>query len=92
MDKQAQLKEMYALVDEAEKVLTNKEINLDEFGYLLDHTWRLKRQTGSSISTGSIDELYQKGIEAGAIGGKLLGAGGGGFTVFYVQPGKTVCG
>ncbi len=87
-DKKAQLKEMYALVDEAEKVLTDKEKSLDDFGYLLDHTWKLKRQTGSSISTSSIDALYQKGIEAGALGGKLLGAGGGGFLLFYVQPEK----
>lgn len=87
-DKKAQLKEMYALVDEAEKVLTDKEKSLDDFGYLLDHTWKLKRQTGSSISTNSIDALYQKGIEAGALGGKLLGAGGGGFLLFYVQPEK----
>lgn len=87
-DKRAQLKEMYSLVDEAEKVLTDKKRSLDEFGYLLDHTWKLKRQTGSSISTNSIDALYQKGIEVGAFGGKLLGAGGGGFLVFYVQPEK----
>lgn len=87
-DKRAQLKEMYALVDDAEKVLTDKNKSLDDFGYLLDHTWKLKRQTGSSISTNSIDALYQKGIEAGALGGKLLGAGGGGFFVFYVQPEK----
>lgn len=84
--KKAQLCEMYQLVDEAENVLTNKEINLDEFGRLLDHTWKLKRQTGSAVSTNSIDELYAKGIKAGALGGKLLGAGGGGFLVFYVQP------
>ena len=82
----AQLKEMYALVDEAEKVLTDKNSDLDEFGRLLDYTWKLKRQTGSAVSTDGIDGLYQKGIEAGAIGGKLLGAGGGGFMVFYVQP------
>lgn len=87
-DKKAQLKEMYRLVDEAERVLTDKTKSLDDFGYLLDHTWKLKRQTGSHISTGSIDGLYQKGIEAGALGGKLLGAGGGGFLVFYVQPEK----
>lgn len=92
-DKRAQLTEMYALVDDAEKVLTDKDKSLDEFGYLLDHTWKLKRQTGSSISTDSIDELYQKGIDAGALGGKLLGAGGGGFLVFYVPLEKqdTVC-
>ena len=87
-DKRAQLKEMYALVDDAERVLTDKEKSLDDFGYLLDYTWKLKRQMGSSISTNNIDALYQKGIEAGALGGKLLGAGGGGFLVFYVQPEK----
>lgn len=81
-----QLREMYALVDEAEQVLVNKNIPLNEFGRLLDHTWKLKRQTGSAVSTGSIDELYEKGIAAGATGGKLLGAGGGGFLVFYVEP------
>ena len=81
-----QLKEMLALVDEAEKVLTDKYSNLDDFGRLLDHTWKLKRQTGTAVSTNSIDELYEKGIAAGALGGKLLGAGGGGFLVFYVQP------
>ena len=82
----AQLREMYSLVDEAEKVLTDKNSDLDEFGRLLDYTWKLKRQTGSAVSTDGIDGLYQKGIEAGAIGGKLLGAGGGGFMIFYVQP------
>lgn len=85
-DKTAQLKEMLSLVDDAEHVLTDKESNLDDFGRLLDHTWRLKRQTGAAVSTDSIDGLYAKGLEAGALGGKLLGAGGGGFLVFYVQP------
>ena len=66
--------------------MTDKESDLDEFGRMLDHTWKLKRQTGSAVSTSGIDELYTKGIEAGALGGKLLGAGGGGFLVFYVQP------
>ena len=85
-DKTAQLKEMLSLVDDAERVLTDKESDLDDFGRLLDHTWKLKRQTGSAVSTNSIDELYAKGMAAGALGGKLLGAGGGGFLVFYVQP------
>ena len=85
-DKNAMLKEMYSLVDDAEKVLTEKNADLDDFGRLLDHTWKLKRQTGSAVSTNSIDGLYSRGIEAGALGGKLLGAGGGGFLVFYVQP------
>ena len=85
-DKTAQLKEMLSLVDDAERVLTDSEKDLDDFGRMLDHTWKLKRETGSAVSTDSIDELYAKGIAAGALGGKLLGAGGGGFLVFYVQP------
>lgn len=87
-EKRTQLKEMHGLVDEAERVLTDKNRSLDDFGYLLDHTWKLKRQTGSSISTDSIDAIYKKGVDAGALGGKLLGAGGGGFFVFYVTPDK----
>lgn len=86
--KEKRLLEMLDLVDDAEDVLTNKERDLDEFGRLLDHTWKLKKQTGSAVSTSNIDALYQRGIEAGALGGKLLGAGGGGFLVFYVQPEK----
>ena len=85
-DKNAQLLEMYRLVDEAEAVLTGQTGDLDEFGRLLDVTWRLKRQTGAKVSTDSIDGIYEKGLAAGALGGKLLGAGGGGFLVFYVDP------
>lgn len=80
--------EMLSLVDEAEAILTDKSKNLDEFGHLLDVTWRLKRQTGNRISTESIDMLYDKGRKAGALGGKLLGAGGGGFLLFYVEQEK----
>lgn len=85
-DKTAQLKEMLCLVDEAEKVLVSRSSDIDDFGRLLDETWKLKRQTGAKISTDSIDGLYEKGIKAGALGGKLLGAGGGGFLLFYVRP------
>lgn len=87
-DIKVQLKQIYELVDEAEKVLTDKDVDIDEFGRLLDVTWKLKRQTSTAVSTNKIDCLYAKGIEAGALGGKLLGAGGGGFLVFYVQPEK----
>lgn len=86
IDKTTQLKEMLTLVDEAEQLLTNKNADLSEFGRMLDHTWKLKRQTGAAVSTNSIDSLYEKGMKAGALGGKLLGAGGGGFLVFYVEP------
>ena len=90
-DKTAQLLEMYRLVDDAEKVLTDKNSDLDEFGRLLDYTWNLKRGISSGISTGSIDEQYDKAKKAGAIGGKLLGAGGGGFLLFYVPKEKQEC-
>ena len=85
-EKENRLLEMLSLVDQAENILTNKSVDLAEFGKLLDHTWKLKRQTGSAVSTNNIDELYARGMAAGALGGKLLGAGGGGFLVFYVQP------
>ena len=88
IDKTKQLLDMLALVDEAEKVLTNKETGLNEFGKLLDTTWKLKRGTGSKVSNGSIDELYDVAIKAGALGGKLLGAGGGGFLLFYCEKDK----
>lgn len=79
-----QLLEMLCLVDDAEKVLTSKA-DLEQFGKLLDYTWRLKRGITSQISTDSIDLIYEKALRAGATGGKLLGAGGGGFLLFYVE-------
>jgi D-glycero-alpha-D-manno-heptose-7-phosphate kinase len=87
-DKQAMLHDMYQLVDEAEHILEDRHSDLDQFGKLLDYTWKLKKGTGKAVSTSNIDALYQKGIDAGAIGGKLLGAGGGGFLLFYVAPDK----
>lgn len=88
VDKTKQLHDMLALVDEAEKILADKEKSLNEFGKLLDTTWKLKRGTGSKVSNGSIDELYNMAIKAGALGGKLLGAGGGGFLLFYCEKDK----
>ena len=85
-EKTAQLKQMLALVDDAQRILTDDSTDLDDFGRLLNHTWKLMRQTGAAISTGMIDRLYEQAMAAGALGGKLLGAGGGGFLVFYVQP------
>ena len=88
VDKTQQLKDMLALVDDAESILCNKNASLNEFGKLLDTTWKLKRGTGAKVSNGSIDELYSKAIKAGALGGKLLGAGGGGFLLFYCEKEK----
>lgn len=87
-DKISQLKEILSLVDDAQVILENKHSDFNDFGRLLDHTWRLKRKTGGKISNGSIDELYERGLKAGALGGKLLGAGGGGFLLFYIEPDK----
>jgi len=87
-DKTQRLKDMLVLVDEAEKILCNRNKSLSEFGKLLDDTWKLKRGTGAKISNGSIDELYSMAIKAGALGGKLLGAGGGGFLLFYCEKEK----
>ena len=86
--KNNQLLEMKQLVDEAEKILVDKNKDLDDFGRLLGHTWQLKRQLGNKISTDGIDELYDSALKAGALGGKLLGAGGGGFLLFYVPEEK----
>lgn len=87
-EKRSQLCKMRKMVDTAEQILCDKTKNLDEFGKLLDESWKLKKQTGKGVSTSAIDKLYERGIKAGALGGKLLGAGGGGFLVFYVQPEK----
>lgn len=85
-EKLIQLKEMLSLVNEAQGILENKHSNMNDFGRLLHHTWELKRKIGSKISNNSIDDLYKRGLKAGALGGKLLGAGGGGFLLFYVEP------
>lgn len=87
-DKIQSLLEMKELVNQAESVLTDSHADLNEFGRLLDYTWQLKRGISSSISTDVIDSLYKKAMQAGALGGKLLGAGGGGFLLFYVERDK----
>ena len=85
-NKTALLKQMLQIADEAEKILVDDNRDINDFGRLLDVSWQLKRQTGSSVTTQDIDYLYQKGLNAGALGGKLLGAGGGGYLLFYVEP------
>lgn len=84
--KEQQLLEMLSLVDEAEAILTGGD--LDDFGRMLDHTWRLKRGVNKAVTTSEIDRAYDTAIKAGALGGKLLGAGGGGFLLLYVRPEK----
>lgn len=87
-NKTAELLEMLKMVDIAEEILTNPNVPLDDFGRLLGETWLLKRSISNKISTDYIDEIYHKATSAGALGGKLLGAGGGGCLLFYVPEGK----
>lgn len=77
---------MRTLVDDGLSILQNEDINLDEFGDLLNQTWNLKRKLSHDISTQEIDDIYDRALKAGAIGGKLLGAGGGGFLLIYARP------
>jgi len=79
------LEKMRRFVDEGYDILVNSN-NLDEFGGLLDKNWKTKRYLDKSISNDHIDEIYENGIKSGAYGGKLLGAGGGGFMLFFVPP------
>ncbi len=79
------LAEMRRMVDKGYKVLTGGG-SLAEFGALLHQAWCQKRELDASISNGVIEKIYAAGREAGALGGKLLGAGGGGFMLFFVPP------
>jgi len=81
------LHKMKNLVDEAFTIL-NSQRDLRDFGELLNYTWELKKSLSSKITNDEIDGMYKKAMQAGAIGGKLLGAGGGGFMVFYVEKEK----
>jgi len=72
------------LVQESLNILQGKQ-SLDDFGYLLDTTWKIKETLGKKVSNPKIDQIYSEIIKAGALGGKVLGAGGGGFMIFYVQ-------
>ena len=80
-----ELKAMHQMVDEAIRIL-NGSGDLVEFGLLLEESWKLKRGLSDKISTPHIDALYEAAREAGCVGGKLLGAGGGGFLLLFVQP------
>ena len=79
------LVKMLNLVEKAHTALTST-VSLSRFGALLNETWIEKRQLDPSVSSEKIDALYKKGMDAGALGGKLLGAGGGGFMLFFVPP------
>jgi D-glycero-alpha-D-manno-heptose-7-phosphate kinase len=85
-DKFNTLKQMVGLVfDLRDSLYTEK---LDDFGKILHENWILKQKLASKISNSEIDEIYSAGLKGGATGGKLLGAGGGGFMLFYCEKSK----
>lgn len=84
-ERKKELTLMYQMVDEAIKILSEKR-DIKEFGKLLHETWLLKKSLTDKISNSKIDKIYGKARKAGAIGGKLLGAGGGGFMLLFVPP------
>jgi D-glycero-alpha-D-manno-heptose-7-phosphate kinase len=77
---------MKSVVEYAEELLMGGISGLKSFGHLLDEQWKIKKSLDQNISTGQIDEIYAAGIKVGAWGGKLLGAGGGGFMLFMAPP------
>lgn len=84
-DKVADMKTMQSFVGEAMNILTSRG-NILDFGHLLHESWKIKRTLAKNISPQFVDEIYERGRNAGAIGGKLLGAGGGGFMLFFAKP------
>ena len=81
-----ELKAMHEMVDRAIELLASPVADIVEFGRLLDESWQLKRRLSDRVSNSEVDALYATAMRAGAIGGKLLGAGGGGFVLLFVRP------
>jgi D-glycero-alpha-D-manno-heptose-7-phosphate kinase len=87
-EKTAELHTMKQMVDEAVNILNGHERNIEDFGRLLNESWKLKRSLSSRVTTSEIDQMYATALETGAVGGKLCGAGGGGFMLLFVPPRK----
>jgi D-glycero-alpha-D-manno-heptose-7-phosphate kinase len=83
-DRTSELRSIYDMVDTGERILSDQNRSVSEFGELLHHAWMAKRSLDESVSNPMIDEYYEGAMKAGALGGKLLGAGGGGFLLMYV--------
>ena len=86
--RQQHLKTITSLVDEAMDVFQSDTRSIGEIGNLLNQSWQLKRELADNVTTPEIDEIYEAALDAGANGGKLLGAGGGGFILLFVEPDK----
>jgi D-glycero-alpha-D-manno-heptose-7-phosphate kinase len=85
-DKNENLRKMCKLAEEMKESLEHND--LSNFGKILNDSWKLKRTLASGISNPDIDRAYEIALESGALGGKLLGAGGGGFLLFYCEESK----
>jgi len=85
-EKTRELKAMVAMVEEAIKVLNGRQEGYEDFGRLLHEAWKVKRSLTGRITNPAIDEIYEAALKAGALGGKILGAGGGGFILFFARP------
>jgi len=85
-EKISELEKMMAMVEEAVKILNGPESGYPDFGRLLHESWMLKRSLTPRITSMAIDDIYEAALEAGALGGKLLGAGGGGFILIFALP------
>ena len=83
--KSGELRALSEMVDEGRNIMTG-HVDITDFGQLLHEAWRIKRSLTDRISTSKIDSIYDAGRNAGAVGGKLLGAGGGGFILLFVRP------
>ncbi len=84
-NRKRELSAMQQMVDEALNIL-NRDGDINEFGKLLHENWQIKRSLTNKISTPQADSLYETALKAGATGGKMIGAGGGGFMLFFVKP------
>jgi D-glycero-alpha-D-manno-heptose-7-phosphate kinase len=82
------LRKMRDHAQQLQAIVSNGHLDVADFGRVLDEGWRLKRELASTITNSQIDGWYETAIEAGAIGGKICGAGGGGFLLFVVEPDK----
>jgi D-glycero-alpha-D-manno-heptose-7-phosphate kinase len=80
--RERQLNLMYQMVDEGKRIINTGD--LDDFGHLLDQTWQRKKELSREVSNQTIDDIYDLARKSGALGGKISGAGGGGFMFFYV--------
>lgn len=77
---------MREMVDEGVAILTDSHVRIEEFGKLLDQAWQCKRSLSDRVSTPEVDHIYDEAIRVGAVGGKILGAGGGGFMLLFAKP------